>query len=72
MRPYSGGIWVAKPGREAEFARVWQEFTDWSLVAMGSKGWAKSRGANGTHASLAAAVAKRSAESLGVSRSQLV
>ena len=37
---YSSGIWIAKPGREAEFAAAWQEFASWSLSAIDGASWA--------------------------------
>lgn len=40
-QPYSCGIWVAKPGREAEFVAAWQEFAEWSLATITGGRWAK-------------------------------
>ena len=40
-QPYSSGVWIAKPGREAEFAAAWQEFAEWSLAEIKPDGWAK-------------------------------
>jgi quinol monooxygenase YgiN len=39
--PYSSGVWIAKPGREAEFAAAWQEFAEWTLATVGGGTWAK-------------------------------
>lgn len=38
-RPYSSGVWIAIPGREAEFIAAWREFATWSLGAVGAS-WA--------------------------------
>jgi heme-degrading monooxygenase HmoA len=40
-KPYSSGVWTAKPGREAEFAGAWREFAEWSLATIEGAGWAK-------------------------------
>jgi heme-degrading monooxygenase HmoA len=37
---YSSGIWIAKPGREAEFVAAWDEFASWSLSAIDGASWA--------------------------------
>jgi quinol monooxygenase YgiN len=39
-RPYSSGVWIAKPGREAEFVKAWHDFADWSLHELDNHGWA--------------------------------
>ncbi|MGH2488526.1 MAG: antibiotic biosynthesis monooxygenase family protein [Candidatus Limnocylindria bacterium] len=39
--PYSSGVWIAKPGREAEFVAAWREFAEWSLATIGGGRWAK-------------------------------
>jgi heme-degrading monooxygenase HmoA len=33
---FTAAIWTVKPGREEEFARLWQEFADWTLDNQGS------------------------------------
>lgn len=38
---YSSGVWIAKPGREAEFVAAWQEFATWSLQTFEGGSWAK-------------------------------
>lgn len=40
-KPYSSGVWIAKPGRETEFAAEWREFADWSLATIDGADWAK-------------------------------
>jgi heme-degrading monooxygenase HmoA len=40
-KPYSMGLWIAKPGLEDEFAAAWQQFADWSLGAIEGGLWAK-------------------------------
>ncbi len=40
-QPYSSGVWITKPGREAEFVAAWREFAEWSLAAIKGGGWAK-------------------------------
>jgi quinol monooxygenase YgiN len=37
---YSSGVWIAKPGHEAEFAAAWREFASWSLSAIEGASWA--------------------------------
>ena len=32
MKPYTHSTWVVKPGREAEFLRLWQELADWTVT----------------------------------------
>lgn len=39
--PYSSGVWIAKPGREAEFVASWREFAEWSLATIEGAAWAK-------------------------------
>jgi heme-degrading monooxygenase HmoA len=39
--PYSSGVWIAMPGREAEFVAAWREFAEWSLATIEGAGWAK-------------------------------
>lgn len=38
-RPYTSGVWIAKPGQEAAFIAAWQELADWSLREVGAS-WA--------------------------------
>lgn len=33
-QPYSSGVWITKPGREAGFVAAWREFAEWSLAAI--------------------------------------
>jgi quinol monooxygenase YgiN len=40
-KPYSSGVWIAKPGRESEFVAAWREFAEWSLATIDGAGWAK-------------------------------
>jgi len=39
-QPYSSGVWIATPGREADFASAWREFAEWSLATINPGGWA--------------------------------
>jgi heme-degrading monooxygenase HmoA len=39
-RAYSSGVWITKPGREADFIAAWQEFAEWSLRTIGGAPWA--------------------------------
>ena len=37
---WTSGVWVVKPGREAEFTEAWHEFATWSLAAFpGGRAW---------------------------------
>jgi heme-degrading monooxygenase HmoA len=36
---YTSGRWVTKPGREAEFVRLWREFAEWSKANAEGAGW---------------------------------
>lgn len=40
-QPYSSGVWIAKPGHEAEFVAEWRAFAQWSLDTIGGAEWAK-------------------------------
>jgi heme-degrading monooxygenase HmoA len=40
-QPYSSGVWIARPGREAEFVAAWQEFAEWSFGTIPGGSWAK-------------------------------
>jgi heme-degrading monooxygenase HmoA len=40
-KPYSSGVWIAKAGRETEFAGAWREFAEWSLATIEGAEWAK-------------------------------
>ena len=39
-RLYSSGVWIAIPGREAEFIAAWQDFANWSLIGVPGASWA--------------------------------
>ena len=39
-KPYSMGVWIAKPGLEEEFAAAWQAFADWSVRTIPGGMWA--------------------------------
>ena len=36
MAVYTVGIWIAKPGREDEFADSWREMAEWTTQAVSS------------------------------------
>lgn len=38
MALYTVGIWITKPGREAEFVERWREMADWTLREIATAG----------------------------------